>query len=344
MHHLLASFTYTPVQRWGPVSPHGVGTALGFFLGAALMARRAEPRGIPKPETYNAVTWGALGAIIGARGFYIIGHWSSFTSVGDMLAVWRGGLTMFGGFFGGLVLGLGYLRRHGYNIPVALDAAAPGFVVGVLIGRIGDLIIADHLGRPTHFFLGYKIPNAPLAPGYGPPTYIPGAIVHHTALYDFAGALLLLGAIYVYQRRKPPTGALFALFGAWYGLQRFFIDFTRNRTLIESHFFGLSGSQWAGLLFAVGGVAALVRMHRNVVTTPEVEAVPITAVGAPPAVDAPSAPVPAVAAPTPTHITPTTPPPVITPVPIPDAATPPPVVAEPQPSEEPPAAAPPTTA
>src|SRR5438874_1617929 len=232
--HLLASFTYRPVERWGPVSPHGVGTAVGFFLGAWLMARRAEPRGVPRQEVYNAVTWGAVGAILGARGFYVLGHRAAFHSIGDVLAVWQGGLTMFGGFAGGLLLGLWYLRRRGYKIPPALDAAAPGFVVGVIIGRIGDIIIADHLGRRTHFFLGYKIPDAPLAPGYGPPDYVPGVVVHHTALYDLFFALILLGALYWVEKRKPRTGSLFAMFAIWYGVQRFFIDFTRNRHLIES--------------------------------------------------------------------------------------------------------------
>ena len=261
MIELLASFTYTPMQRWGPVSPHGVGTAVGFFAGAWLMARRAEPRGIPRSEVYNAVTWGAIGAIIGARGFYVLGHLDQFDGVGDMLAVWEGGLTMFGGFIGGLVLGLGYLRRHGFAIPPALDAAAPGFAVGVIFGRIGDLIIADHLGRVTNFFLGYRIPDAEIAPGYGPPTYVPGVVVHHTALYDLAGALVLLGVLYLIERRRPATGTLFASFSIWYGLQRVFIDFTRNRELIESFFFGLSGSQWAGLGFAAGGLYALIRIR-----------------------------------------------------------------------------------
>lgn len=257
----LASFTYEPVQRWGPVSPHGVGTALGFFLGAWLMARRADPE-IPKSEVYNAVTWGAVGAIIGARGFYVIGHLDNFDSLRDMLAVWEGGLTMFGGFIGGLVLGLGYLRRKGFSIPLALDAAAPGFVVGVIVGRIGDIIIADHLGRTTDFVLGYEIPNAPLAPGYGPPTYAPGVVVHHTAVYDLAGALVLLAFLYVLQRRERRTGVLFAAFSIWYGLQRVMIDFTRNREAIESVFLGLSGSQWAGIGFAIGGAIGLYRISR----------------------------------------------------------------------------------
>jgi phosphatidylglycerol:prolipoprotein diacylglycerol transferase len=287
MLELLASFTYEPMQRWGPVSPHGVGTALGFFFGAWLMARRADPD-IPKPEVYNAVTWGAVGAIIGARGFYVIGHLDQFHSVRDAFAVWEGGLTMFGGFIGGLVLGLGYLKRKGFPIPFALDAAAPGFVVGVIVGRLGDIAIADHLGRRTDFALGYKIPDAPLAPGYGPPTYAPGAVVHHTAVYDLAGALVLLGFLYWLGRRKPKTGPrtgrLFAAFGIWYGLQRVAVDFTRNREAIESVFLGLSGSQWAGMGFAVGGAIALYRISR---------ASPLPAAGEPPAEPQP-APVPSV--------------------------------------------------
>lgn len=259
---LLAAITYEPVQRWGPVSPHGVGTAGGFALGAWIMARNAEPRGIPRQETYNAVTWGAVGAIVGARGFYVLAHREQFDSLRDVLAVWEGGLTMFGGFVGGLALGLWYLYRRDYSIPLALDAAAPGFVAGVVVGRVGDLLIGDHLGTRTDFFLGYEIPRGvELAPGYGPPTYVPGAVVHHTALYDLLGALLLAGALALLARRRPATGTLFAAFCVWYGIQRFAIDFTRNREIIESFFFGLSGSQWAGLAFTAFGAAWLLRIH-----------------------------------------------------------------------------------
>ncbi|MEX2394178.1 MAG: prolipoprotein diacylglyceryl transferase family protein [Actinomycetota bacterium] len=271
---LLASISYDPVQRWGPVSPHGVGTAVGFFLGAWLMARRAEPNGIPKSEVYNAVTWGAVGAIIGARGFYVLGHLSEFGSVRDVLAVWEGGLTMFGGFIGGLALGLAYLKRHGFSIPVALDAAAPGFVVGVMFGRIGDIIIADHLGQPTNFVFGYEIPlGAPIAPGYGPPIYVPGAVVHHTAIYDLIGTLVLFGFLFWLQRRPRKVGTLFAAFSIWYGLQRVLVDFTRNREQIEAVFAGLSGSQWAGIAFALGGAVALYRISRRP-ETPRADPVP----------------------------------------------------------------------
>lgn len=289
MEALLAAFTYEPIQRWGPVSPHGLGTALGFFAGAYLMARRAEPRGIPRSEVYNAVTWGALGAIIGARGFYVLGHLEDFQTWRDMLAVWEGGLTMFGGFIGGLALGLLYLKRHKFDIAHALDAAAPGFVVGVIFGRIGDIIIADHLGRPTRFFLGYKIPpSGNIAPGYNPPTYSPGAVVHHTAVYDLLGVIVLLGVLYAIGRRKPRPGTLFATFALWYGVQRFAIDFTRNREAIESVFYGFSGSQWAGLAFAAAGTAALYRLSRRKPSPPDV--VPLPFAPEPPPATAPVEP------------------------------------------------------
>ncbi len=322
---LLAYITYTPMEKWGPVSPHGVGTALGFFLGAWLMARRAENKGIPRQEVYNAVTWGAIGAILGARGFYVLGHRSAFHSVKDVLAVWQGGLTMFGGFAGGLVLGLWYLHRKGYKIPPSLDAAAPGFVIGVIVGRIGDMIIADHLGERTHFFLGYKIPNAPIAPGYTGADYAPGVIVHHTAMYDLFFALILLGAVYLYEKRRPPTGALFAFFAIWYGTQRFLIDFTRNRTLIESHYFGFSGSQLAGAAFAIGGAIAMARIYRR--STKEHSGIPV------------ASPLPAVVSPAPDPLAISPEPAVEVPAPgplptspVPDEVAQPP--AEPQPATD----------
>lgn len=341
MEALLAAFTYDPIQRIGPISPHGLGTALGFFAGAYLMARRAEPRGIPRTEVYNAVTWGALGAIIGARGFYVLGHLEDFQTARDVLAVWEGGLTMFGGFVGGLALGLAYLWRKKFDIPQALDAAAPGFVVGVIIGRIGDIIIADHLGRRTDFFLGYKIPDgAEIAPGYGPPTYVPGAVVHHTAFYDLAGAVVLLGVIYAVGRRKPSAGTLFATFSFWYGIQRFLIDFTRNRELIESVYFGFSGSQWAGLAFAAAGAAALYRISRRRAPTPP-EPTPVTVPPGPPPAQWPAPPVPPVPPPPQAEEAPREPSEPASPSDAPPGPPPPPPAPPPPPRPAPPPPPPP---
>lgn len=236
---------------------------LGFVFGAIICSKRAVARGLDAEQISNALTWGGIGAIIGTRGFYVLAHLDQYDSILDAVNVLQGGLTLFGGFVGGLIGAIAYLIRRKIPLWLALDSAAPGFVIGVFIGRIGDLVIADHLGRTTDFFLGYKIPQgADLAPGYGPPFYVPGAVVHQTALYDMIGVTLLAVALAYVARRAVRPGVLFATFALWYGAQRIAIDFTRNQDLIEANFFGLGGSQWAGVLFVTMGLAMLIFLPR----------------------------------------------------------------------------------
>ena len=42
-----------------------------------------------------------------------------------------------------------YLRRDRVQALPLLDAAASGFGLGMAIGRIGDLLIGEHLGDPS---------------------------------------------------------------------------------------------------------------------------------------------------------------------------------------------------
>ena len=41
-----------------------------------------------------------------------------------------------------------------------MDAAAPGLALGIAIGRVGDLVVGDHLGKETDFALGFKCTGA----------------------------------------------------------------------------------------------------------------------------------------------------------------------------------------
>src|SRR5207245_2827244 len=68
---MLAYLSYHPLVRvhLGPlsISPHGVGIAVGFLLGARLMLPAAAKRGISEEEVYGLLTRAAIGAIVGAR-------------------------------------------------------------------------------------------------------------------------------------------------------------------------------------------------------------------------------------------------------------------------------------
>lgn len=225
----LAAISYDPIVDFpiGPlrVSPHGIGIAVGFLVGARVMLPAAREKGISDDAVYSILVRAAIGAMVGARVAYVANHFSEYDSIGEMIRVWEGGISLLGGIFGAILFALPLARRLRISAWKALDAAAPGLAVGIIIGRIGDLIVADHLGKPTDFFLGYRCPDVRTASPCEAPV---GELVHQTALYNMiltAGLLVLL----LWLRRKPRyDGFLIIVFGAWYGSGRVIEDFLRE--------------------------------------------------------------------------------------------------------------------
>jgi prolipoprotein diacylglyceryltransferase len=146
--------------------------------------------------------------------------------------------------------------------------------LGVTVGRIGDLIVGDHLGKTTHFFLGYRCPGygvqtaSPCAPtAFSSRT--PGAVVHQTALYDlfFAGVLLTILLLFErrFRRRGAPPGAppfdgfLIMVFATGYGCARIVEDFLRE----DLRRFGLTGSQWVAIATVAVSLFGLLVLRRT---------------------------------------------------------------------------------
>lgn len=265
-----------PRIHLGPlaISPHGIAIALGYLAGAQLMVRRARKRGGPsEDDIWSALFWALIGAIVGARAGYVIGHLSAVTDgYQDWLGifrVWEGGISLLGGITGGILFALPYAFRHRMGFWRCMDLAVPGLALGIVIGRIGDLAIGDHLGKPTGFALGWlcsgasggvaaepaAVYRAALQRGDPPSLGCFNLALHQTALYDFLSTILLLCLLLYVGRKVRNTGLLTLLFVAWYGTMRVVTDFLR----VDRRYFGLTGSQiWAGLLVLVC-VAILLR-------------------------------------------------------------------------------------
>jgi phosphatidylglycerol:prolipoprotein diacylglycerol transferase len=261
--------------RLGPlaVSPHGIGIAVGYLAGAWWMVREGRKRGLDDEKVGSLLLWALVGAIVGARFFYVVGHLEDYDSLRDMIAIWEGGISLVGGIFGAIAFAYPIMRRHGYRFLQVMDSAAIGLAFGIMVGRIGDLVIGDHLGKPTDFFLGWAyrggtLPGpwreiapgqwqAPLEGGYsetlsregaqlfqGQDLVAQGAGIHQTALYD----LFIAGALFLFllwlNRRPRREGVLIASFAIWYGAGRVLTDFLR---IDKTWLFGLTGSQWASV-------------------------------------------------------------------------------------------------
>ncbi|MBV8560412.1 MAG: prolipoprotein diacylglyceryl transferase [Acidimicrobiia bacterium] len=266
---MLGFLDYHPLVhvKIGPltISPHGVGIAVGFLCGARLMLPEANRKGIRDDQVYSLLTRAAIGAIVGARLAYVINHASAYSSPLEIFKVWHGGISLLGGFAGAILLALPKMRSERLSFWKVMDAAAPGMALGVIIGRIGDLIVADHLGKRTSFFLGYKCPplsvnTASPCNGTGLQTgNIPGIVVHQTALYDFVSTIfLLLFLLWLRRRREWYDGFLIFVFGAWYGAMRIVEDFLRE----DVRHLGLTGSQWSSIVL-VGVCLWLLLFYRR---------------------------------------------------------------------------------
>ncbi len=253
------------------VSPHGIGIAIGVLFGAWIWSVEGPKRGVSVDHINTMLFWVLVGAIVGARLFWVIGHWSELEEPLDALRVWEGGLTLLGGIAGAVLVNVPNIRRYGYSFFQVVDGAAMGLAFGIAFGRIGDLIIGDHLGKPTSWLLAWRYDGGTPA-GFsciadacrttlqggkellltttGSTLSAPGGEVlgtgtgvHQTALYDMGFATLLFLLLYALSRQPRRLGVLTLTFGAWYGATRVIEDFLR----VDKRIFGLTGSQWTGL-------------------------------------------------------------------------------------------------
>src|SRR3954463_2850326 len=98
---MLAAISYDPIVHihLGPlsISPHGVGIAVGFLLGARLMLPEANRKGIRDEQVYSLPPRAAIGAIVGARLAYVVNHAGDYSSILDVFKVWQGGISLLGG-------------------------------------------------------------------------------------------------------------------------------------------------------------------------------------------------------------------------------------------------------
>jgi len=290
--HLVASLSWPVLDRvhFGSkfaISPHGVGIAFGYLLGSWWVLREGPKRGVKEEHASSMLFWALIGTIVGARFFYVVGHFSEFNSFTDMLKIYNGGISLIGGIVGAIAFAYPVMRRHHYRLLQVMDSAAIGLPFGIFVGRIGDLVIGDHLGKPTSvpwafaydgghlsgFSCVGNVCREDLLRGLDRQTLIispskavltnphVGAVqtgigVHQTALYDFliAGSLFLF--IYLVMASKPRReGVLIMTFTIWYGMGRVITDFLR----VDKRYFGLTGSQWSTAAFAALCTFVLVR-------------------------------------------------------------------------------------
>jgi prolipoprotein diacylglyceryl transferase len=197
---------------------------------------------------FEVALWGFPAGLIGGRLYYLATSWDQVPDPWwGPLAVWKGGLGIWGGIALGTLVGVWRLRRAGADTARFMDAAAPALLVAQAIGRIGNYFNQELFGRPTDLPWALEI-----APEHRPERYATSPTFHPTFLYEvvwdlaLAGALVRLGRT---RRIRPP--GLFALYVTGYSLLRIWVELLRVDP--AHHFLGLRLNLFvAAALFVLG--------------------------------------------------------------------------------------------
>lgn len=227
---------------------YGLMYVVGIGLAVWITRRRWRAQGGNADLVDEIAVWGVPAGIVGGRIYFdlttpkdIPPHWWG------PLAVWDGGLGIWGGVALAAVVGIWRIRRRGAPVGVFMDAVAPGILVAQAIGRIGNYFNQELFGGPTSLPWGLHI-----APQFRPPGYQQFTTFHPTFLYEllfdlaWAGVLVWLG----HHRRIRPPG-LFALYVTGYSAFRIFeeslrVDYSQYFFGLRLNFFVASGMTLAG--------------------------------------------------------------------------------------------------
>ena len=248
----------------GPLQVHtyGIGLALTFWFAFTYFERRLKRNGYRTAWLVGVFLWILLAAIVGARVLHVLSNLSYYAhDPAQVLAIWHGGLSSFGGLLFAVPTGIILTRRRCPELPIgrALDLVAPVLMASWALGRLlGPQLMVAGGGHPTHQWFGM---------------YYAGQVGRRLPVPVFQAAedfCVFLVLIYLERRlgRWPdgsprtgyPSGAVIGTAMVLWGIER---TLDEHLWLGEDGKLGSALVQIAGVLLVVGGAVVLVRTRRR---------------------------------------------------------------------------------
>jgi phosphatidylglycerol---prolipoprotein diacylglyceryl transferase len=223
---VLVDFGFVAV-RW-----YGLLIAIAVITGTILSQKLARQRGVDPELLGDLVIWLVLGAIPGARAYYVAFSWTEKFQGQPwykVLAIWEGGIAIHGAILGGAIAAIIFARLHKVSFWQLADLVAPSLILGQAIGRWGNFFNSEAFGSPTDLPWKLYIPNWHRPPGMENIAYY-----HPTFLYESIwnlGVFIIL--ITIFQRfPQAKRGTLAMVYLIAYSLGRFWIEGLRTDSLM----------------------------------------------------------------------------------------------------------------
>lgn len=221
---------------WGPnittiagflLTWHGFFTALGILIGVQASMWIARRSGGNEDDLYTLILIGIPAGIVGARGLFIIENWGFYgDNLGDILAITEGGISIWGALLAGILVPAAFGYWRGYDLKSHMDSVAFGLMLGLGIGRIGDLINGEHLATASD--LPWAVFYTHLQSPALQHSFAVGA--HHPATtYEMLAMWLVFAALIpvFFRRLYRYPGVTFMVIAAAYALIRFALTYLR---------------------------------------------------------------------------------------------------------------------
>jgi prolipoprotein diacylglyceryl transferase len=255
---VMASIPSPPINGFdiGPlhVTFYGILIAIGVAVAWRMTVLRYQAKGGDPALADRVLIWIVVIGFLGARLAYVSTHLPRYQDEWwKVIAIWEGGLALFGGLTAGAITLYVLGRRWNADRPAFLDALAPALPIAQAFGRWGNYFNQELFGTPTDLPWGLEI-----APRFRPEAYPDAETFHPTFLYESIWNLALAGLILWLDRRYPALhGRLIGVYLAGYAAMRFLLELIRTDTTFR--FIGLSRNAWVSVGVFLIGASILLR-------------------------------------------------------------------------------------
>ena len=227
---------------------YGISYVLGFSFTYWFILKYGEVYSFEKDFLEDVFLWFAIVSVVFGRVFHIIFYNLPYylSNPGSLLAVWEGGMSIHGGFFGAFLVFYYFARKKKVSVLKISDLFTIPTMFGMALGRLANFVNQELVGRVTSSSLGVVFPR------FDDQTRWP------TTIFEGFKNLVIFNILYfmfIFKKMKP------GIITAWglilYNFIRFFIDFLRQPEL-EIGFLGMG--QVLSLIFGFLGVYLLYRI------------------------------------------------------------------------------------
>lgn len=244
---------------------YGVIMAAAIILATTMAISEGKKRQIISDDFIDLLLWAVPLGYVGARIYYVVFEWGYYSQHPDqIIAIWQGGIAIYGGLLAGLVVLLVFCYRRMLPPFLMLDIIAPGVMAAQILGRWGNFMNQEAHGGVTSlaFLQSLHLPKFIIDQ-----MYINGYYYQPTFLYE--SVLNLLGLILILSLRHRKglfkQGEVFLFYVIWYAIVRFFVEGLRTDSLYIGGFIRVSQALSLVLFFA--GIGILI--YRRVKVKPK---------------------------------------------------------------------------